>query len=317
MLGFTGVAMYLIRRSRSRRSVWRAPSRPSRRRSRWTTRRGYRPRSERGPAAPAVRHAAARVRRRRNELVKALRKERRRDEATTLAALRRPTWEDWALNAVATSEPGATARCHAAAHVRDAQTAAVEGRAGPDVRVRSASCAKRAAALVRLADAVLDGAGRQAVAGAVNARLADVAASDDDWSGWQLGSSARTPNRRPARAAPSRRPSPDAEPPAPPRPAPPPAPPRPPEPPGPTKAQREAAAEAVRRHTTAVKARERVAATVERLTAELDEARAVLEHRSPTRRPPWRPPMRRRPVTVRLRDRGGTLHSSRRPWRAA
>ena len=214
----------------------------------------------------------------RNELVKALRKERRRDEATTLAALRRPTWEDWALNAVATSEPGATAAfVDAAAHVRDAQTAAVEGRAGPDVRGALRELREASGALVRLADAALGGAGRQAVAGAVNARLADVAASDDDGSRLAAGilGSDTEPPARPRRAAPSRRPAPDAEPPAPPRPAPPPA---PPEPPGPTKAQREAAAEAVRRHTTAVKARERVAATVERLTAELDEARAALEH---------------------------------------
>ena len=37
--------------------------------------------------------------------MKALRREKRRDEATAVAALRRPGWDDWALNVVATEQP--------------------------------------------------------------------------------------------------------------------------------------------------------------------------------------------------------------------
>ena len=72
----------------------------------------------------------------RNELVKALRRDKRRDEATAVAALRRPGWDDWALNAVAASDADVVAGfADAAADVRAAQAAAIEGRDGPDIRV--------------------------------------------------------------------------------------------------------------------------------------------------------------------------------------
>ena len=45
----------------------------------------------------------------RNDLVKGLRREKRRDDATALAALRRPGWDDWALNAVAASDAAVVA----------------------------------------------------------------------------------------------------------------------------------------------------------------------------------------------------------------
>ena len=51
-------------------------------------------------AAPPTEFVAAR-----NELVKALRREKRREEATAVAALRRPGWDDWALNVVAAEQP--------------------------------------------------------------------------------------------------------------------------------------------------------------------------------------------------------------------
>ena len=115
----------------------------------------------------------------RNEVVKALRKDKARDDATAVAALRRPGWDEWALNAVATSDPGVVAGfVDAAAQVRDAQAAAIEGRDGPDIRTALRDLRDRSADLVRLADQALAGAGRQAAPGEINARLSKVAASD-------------------------------------------------------------------------------------------------------------------------------------------
>ena len=114
-----------------------------------------------------------------NEVVKALRKEKRRDEATALAALRRPGWDDWALNVVAAEQPRTvTAFTGAAADVRDAQAAAIEGRDGPDIRDALKSLRDRSAELVGLATDALGRAGRQPGPGELNARLAEVAASD-------------------------------------------------------------------------------------------------------------------------------------------
>jgi hypothetical protein len=125
-------------------------------------------------AAPPPDFVAAR-----NELVKGLRKEKRRDEATALAALRRPGWDEWSLNAVAASSSDVVAGfADAAAQVRDAQAAAIEGRDGPDIRTALRDLRDRSAELVRLADAVLGDAGRQPVPGEINARLSQVAASD-------------------------------------------------------------------------------------------------------------------------------------------
>jgi len=115
----------------------------------------------------------------RNEVVKALRKEKARDDATAVAALRRPGWDDWSLNAVASSDPDVVAGfVDAAAQVRDAQAAAIEGRDGPDIRTALRDLRDRSADLVRLADGALGGVGRQPAAGEINARLSQIAASD-------------------------------------------------------------------------------------------------------------------------------------------
>ena len=144
----------------------------------------------------------------RNEVVKALRKDKARDDATVVAALRPPGWDDWSLNTVATSDPDVVAGfIDAAAQVRDVQAAAIEGRDGPDIRTALRDLRDRSADLVRLADTALAGAGRQAVAGEINARLSQVAASDV--AGAQLiagilGSGHAAPNeavRRPAAGA--------------------------------------------------------------------------------------------------------------------
>jgi len=115
----------------------------------------------------------------RNDLVKGLRREKRRDDATAVAALRRPGWDDWALNAVAASDPDVVAGfAAAAAEVREAQSAAIEGRDGPDIRGALKDLRERSAELVRLADAALGGVGRQPLAGEINTRLSQVATND-------------------------------------------------------------------------------------------------------------------------------------------
>jgi hypothetical protein len=115
----------------------------------------------------------------RNDLVKGLRRDKRRDDATALAALRRPGWDDWALNAVAGSDPEVVAGfAAAAADVREAQAAAIEGRDGPDIRTALKELRDHSAQLVRLAEGALGGAGRQPGAGEINTRLSQVATND-------------------------------------------------------------------------------------------------------------------------------------------
>ncbi len=125
-------------------------------------------------ATPPTEFVAAR-----NELVKALRRDKRRDEANALAALRRPGWDDWALNAVTASDADVVAGfAQAAADVRAAQSAAIEGRDGPDIRLALRELRDRSADLVRGAEAALAGIGREPGAGELNARLSQIAASD-------------------------------------------------------------------------------------------------------------------------------------------
>ncbi len=71
----------------------------------------------------------------RNQLVKERRAAKDRESATAVGKLRKPGMADWALNVVA-AEHGddISAFLTAAATVRDAQAAAIEGRDGPDVR---------------------------------------------------------------------------------------------------------------------------------------------------------------------------------------
>ena len=96
-----------------------------------------------------------------------------------LAALRRPGWDDWALNVVATEHaPTVDAFTGAARDVREAQAAAIEGRDGPDVREAMNSLRERSAELIGLATDVLGRQGRQPGPGELNARLTEVAGSE-------------------------------------------------------------------------------------------------------------------------------------------
>ena len=112
----------------------------------------------------------------RNAAVKQLRAEKRRDEAAAVAALRRPGWDDWALNTVAAEHAGTVGTfADAAGAVRDAQAAAIEGREGPDVRSSLRELRDSSAALIRLAGEALGRVGRQPGSGEINARLSEIA----------------------------------------------------------------------------------------------------------------------------------------------
>jgi hypothetical protein len=226
----------------------------------------------------------------RNDLVKGLRKDKRRDEASALAALRRPGWDDWALNAVAASDAAVVEGfAAAAADVREAQSAAIEGRDGPDIRGALKDLREHSAALVRRAEDALSEAGRQPVTGEINARLTQVATNDvavAQLLAGILGSGDTAPKDLFGGLEPGARPA------RPPRPAqqpakraaakaaPPSAPARDPAAERAARAEqerrKEALAEANREHRAAVKARQRADAEVAKADAAVERARAAL-----------------------------------------
>jgi hypothetical protein len=112
----------------------------------------------------------------RNAVVKDLRRAKERDEAAVVAALRRPDWTDWALNVAAAEHTDAVDEfARAASDVRDAQTAAIEGRDGPDVRAALRTLRERTADVIRAAVAALEGAGRAPATAELTARLSEIA----------------------------------------------------------------------------------------------------------------------------------------------
>lgn len=158
----------------------------------------------------------------RNALAKSLRVQKRREEAAAVAAIRRPSWVDWALNAAASTH-GDAARWYAdaAAQLRDAQAASIEGRDGPDLRTSLRELRDATAAFAKHASAALVGADRAPDAGDIAARLGEVAADPatvDQLLAGVLGSSETdgpdlfaglTPAMRPAskKAAPASKPT--------------------------------------------------------------------------------------------------------------
>jgi hypothetical protein len=114
----------------------------------------------------------------RNQLVKERRAAKDREGATAVGKLRKPGMADWALNVVA-AEHGddISAFLTAAATVRDAQAAAIEGRDGPDVRAALRDLREHSGEVLTRGQEVLAGAGRDAAAeaGTVAGRLAEVA----------------------------------------------------------------------------------------------------------------------------------------------
>ena len=112
----------------------------------------------------------------RNAVVKELRRAKERDEAALVAALRRPDWTDWALNVVAAEHADAVGEfAKAAGDVRDAQAAAIEGRAGPDVRSALRALRDRTTDVSRKAAAVLERVGRAPGTADLTARLSEIA----------------------------------------------------------------------------------------------------------------------------------------------
>ncbi len=113
----------------------------------------------------------------RNALVKRLRAEKRRDEATLIAKIRRPNWVDWALNAVAAADGELVEDFAGAAEVlREAQAASIEGRDGPDLRGALRALRDATTALGRRAGRALAEAGRDPDTAEVTSRLGEIAA---------------------------------------------------------------------------------------------------------------------------------------------
>ena len=100
----------------------------------------------------------------RNALAKALKADGHRDEAAAVAALRRPTVPDWALNSVALQDPDVVADAvDAAEHLRSVQAAALgDPSAAPDLREAMAQARQASGALRKAAEDVLRRAGRPA-----------------------------------------------------------------------------------------------------------------------------------------------------------
>ncbi|HEX4981750.1 MAG TPA: hypothetical protein VFV63_08630 [Ilumatobacteraceae bacterium] len=112
----------------------------------------------------------------RNDVVKELRRAKQRDEAAVVAALRKPDWTEWALNIAAMERSDAVAEfVGAAIDVRDAQTAAIEGRDGPDVRTALRTLRDRTADVIRTAASALEGAGRGPGTAELTSRLSEIA----------------------------------------------------------------------------------------------------------------------------------------------
>lgn len=115
----------------------------------------------------------------RNEIVKQLRADGERDVAKVVGALRRPSIIDWALNTAAGEEPDdINVFVDAANEVQDAQSAAIEGRSGGDIRSAMRELREQTAHVVKIVGAItarLDRPGGTSSPGAVTARLAEIA----------------------------------------------------------------------------------------------------------------------------------------------
>ncbi len=115
----------------------------------------------------------------RNALAKQLRADGDRDGATALTSLRRPSWIDWALNTAAAEQVAVVDEfAGAAAAMRDAQHAALEGRSGVDLRAAISSLRDQSAELTRAAAAVLTANGRGSSVAELTERLTQVAADE-------------------------------------------------------------------------------------------------------------------------------------------
>lgn len=132
----------------------------------------------------------------RDSLAKAWRAAGRKADATAVAALRRPTPVDWALNTVAATDEELSARATASfVALRDAQTAALDDPEAHDA-LRSALTDARAVigAIRAAAERVLKQAGRPpsdaaALAGRINEMMVNIRLLEQ-WRACRLGTSA-------------------------------------------------------------------------------------------------------------------------------
>ena len=118
----------------------------------------------------------------RNSVVKALKAAGDREQAALVAAWRRPSIVDWALNVVASEHADVVKEfVEAAAAGRSAQSAAVSGRGGDDLRTAIGELRDAIGRVVRRADevAVRSGKARGALTATVTSRLTEVAATPD------------------------------------------------------------------------------------------------------------------------------------------
>ena len=161
----------------------------------------------------------------RNALAKQLRAGGERERAAEVAALRRPSVPDWALNVVAHEHAGELEPFLAAAQEsREAQRAAASGREGVDLRGALQGLRAASEAAVKAALGAVKGAGKAtgALAAPVATRLQEVAASvglsdqlragrlgtgdpeaDDLFDGDEPAPRSRTERSGPRRTAPS------------------------------------------------------------------------------------------------------------------
>ena len=115
----------------------------------------------------------------RNALVKELKAGGERDQAAEVAAMRRPSWVDWALNVAATEHGADVERfAESAELMREAQRGAVTGRGGVDVRTAMTGLRDRTGELARRVNGVLTDHGRPAALPEITERLAEIATSD-------------------------------------------------------------------------------------------------------------------------------------------
>lgn len=114
----------------------------------------------------------------RNALVKQLKSDGQREQATAVGSLRRPSWVDWALNVAAAEHAADVERfAEAAELMREAQRGAVTGRGGIDLRTAMTGLRDRTGELARRVNGVLTEHGRPAALPEVTERLAEIATS--------------------------------------------------------------------------------------------------------------------------------------------
>jgi len=115
----------------------------------------------------------------RKVLATALRNDGHRDAATAIAAIRRPSWIEWALNEAAVIDPDLVAEyASAAGESRDAQQAAVERREGTDLRGALRQLRDTVTSLAALASESLRGVERSSETAELVAKLGEIAGDE-------------------------------------------------------------------------------------------------------------------------------------------